>query len=229
MDELWIQLTAKAGIDLTPEREALLNRYLDLLLAANQVMNLTRITDPAAARVLHVGDSMTLLPHLPKGPHRLADVGSGGGVPGIVLAILRPDCKITLIEATLKKADFLKSTASELGLKNVIIAPVRAEDAGRGNLREYFEVAVARAVGKLPQLAEWMLPLVRRGGLMLAMKGPKVKEEIPEARATIRRYGGGKLIEIPATLPGAEGHVIVLIPKERTLPPIKSRSRRGYN
>ena len=91
MNPLWTDLAARAGLSLTPEQHAGLARYLDLLLAANATMNLTRITDRAAAEVQHVGDSLTVLPFLPKEPHALADVGTGGGVPGIPLAIARPD------------------------------------------------------------------------------------------------------------------------------------------
>src|SRR4051812_27512568 len=98
MNPLWTDLAARAGLPLTAEQHDRLSQYLDLLLAANATMNLTRITDPAAAEVQHVGDSLTLLPLLPKDPHRLADVGSGGGVPGIPLAIVRPDVQVALIE-----------------------------------------------------------------------------------------------------------------------------------
>src|SRR5215217_1951563 len=109
MNALWNDLTARAGVTLSDEQHALLSRYLDLLLAANATMNLTRITDRAAAEVQHVGDSLTLLPFLPKDAHRLADVGTGGGVPGIPLAIVRPDARVLLIESTKKKAAFLRS------------------------------------------------------------------------------------------------------------------------
>jgi 16S rRNA (guanine527-N7)-methyltransferase len=150
-----------------------IERYLDLLIAANARMNLTRIVDRQQAENLHVADALTLLPFLPAGEHRLADVGSGGGVPGLILAIARPDARVTLIEATKKKAEFLKTTAAELELPNVEIAAVRAEEAGRSNLRESFDVVVARAVGTLDWLAEWTLPLAKKGGMVLAMKGAK--------------------------------------------------------
>src|SRR3954451_24731421 len=104
MNELWAQIAARADIALSPAQHQLLARYLDLLLAANETMNLTRITDRAAAELHHVADSLTLLPFLPKGPHLLADVGTGGGVPGIPLAIARPDAQVLLIESTKKKA-----------------------------------------------------------------------------------------------------------------------------
>src|SRR4051794_23310171 len=89
--ELWSQLAARAGITLSERQDALLSQYLDLLLAANARMNLTRITDRAAAELHHVGDALTLLPFLPGAAHKIADVGTGGGVPGIPLAIVRPD------------------------------------------------------------------------------------------------------------------------------------------
>ena len=108
MNDLWNQLAARANLALTPEQHAVLNRYLDLLLEANRTMNLTRITDRAAAELQHVGDALTVLPFLPPTPHRLADVGTGGGVPGVPLAIARPDARVVLIEATKKKAAFLQ-------------------------------------------------------------------------------------------------------------------------
>ncbi|HZN64393.1 MAG TPA: RsmG family class I SAM-dependent methyltransferase, partial [Tepidisphaeraceae bacterium] len=116
MNPLWTDLAARAAVPLSPDQHALLSRYLDLLLEANQSMNLTRITDRAAAEVQHVGDALTLLPHLPPGDILLADVGSGGGVPGIPLAVARPDARVLLIESTKKKANFLRSAAAKLGL-----------------------------------------------------------------------------------------------------------------
>jgi 16S rRNA (guanine527-N7)-methyltransferase len=197
---------------------AALRRYLDLLLAANQRMNLTRISDRAAAEVLHVGDSLTLLPHLPSKAHRLADVGSGGGVPGLVLAIARQDCQVVLIESTRKKAEFLEDAIKELGLGNATVLPLRAEDVGRGKMRESFDVALARAVALMPVLVEWLLPLVKVGGAALAMKGPKGKEELESARRAIRALGGGNSEILATQLPGAEGHVVIKIPKIAATP-----------
>src|SRR5690554_1207516 len=105
-----------------------LDGYINLLLTANERMNLTRITDRSAAEVQHVGDALTLLPFLPVESHRLADVGSGGGVPGIVLAIVRPDSQVVLIESTKKKAAFLRDCAADLGLANVTVHDQRAEE-----------------------------------------------------------------------------------------------------
>jgi 16S rRNA (guanine527-N7)-methyltransferase len=213
MNPLWTQLATAAGITLTDAQASQLSRYLDLLLLANQRMNLTRITDRAAAEVHHVADALTLLPFLPKSAHRLVDVGSGGGVPGIPLAIVRPDIAVTLIESTKKKAVFLRETVTALELSNVTVADIRAEEAGTGDLRETFNVAVARAVAAMEWLAEWCLPLVRKGGIFLAMKGQKLADELPAAARIIRLAGGDETKIHPANLPGTEHHVIVEIRK----------------
>ena len=212
-NELWNMLTQKAGMTLDHSQVAQINAYLDLLLAANQRMNLTRITDRAEAEILHVADALTVLPHLPAGGHRLADVGSGGGVPGMVLAIVRPDVQVLLIESTRKKADFLLAAAGELKLTNVMVEPKRAEDVAWSPRRESFEVVVARAVALMPILVEWLLPLVKVGGCALAMKGPKAVEETKQAQRAIKLLGGGEPGAFPADLEAATGHLIVKIPK----------------
>jgi len=215
MNVLWTDLASRAGIALSDDQIAKLSRYLDLLLEANARMNLTRITDRAAAEVQHVGDALTLLPLLPKTSHRLADVGTGGGVPGIPLAVARPDVQVVLIESTKKKAAFLAETARALGLGNVTVVDTRAEDAGQSpTWREAIDVATARAVATLDWLAEWCLPLVKpKAGKVLAMKGARAAEEVPAAAKAIKLLNGGEPIVHPVELPGSEHRVIVEIPK----------------
>ena len=213
MNELWSELARRADIELTAAQHEQLARYLDLLLAANARMNLTRITDRGAAELQHVADSLTVLPHLPAGAIRVADVGSGGGVPGIPLAIARPDATFLLIESTKKKAAFLNETIEALELPNVSVSEWRAEDVGHSNSRETFDVALARAVATLAWLAEWCLPLAKKGGRMLAMKGPKVADEFPQAKRPIKLAGGGEPVIHPVALAGTEHRVIVEIPK----------------
>jgi 16S rRNA (guanine527-N7)-methyltransferase len=213
VNTLWNELAGRAGVVLSEGQQRQLSRYIDLLIEANRRMNLTRIADQGAAEVQHVGDALTVLPYLPKEAHRLVDVGSGGGVPGIPLAAARPDVSVVLVEATGKKAAFLAETAKALGLANVRVLNERAEAAGRGELREACDVAVARAVGALDFLVEWCLPLVKKGGRMLAMKGARIAEELPAAQRAIRLLGGGEAVVHPEVLPGAEHHVVVEIPK----------------
>lgn len=213
MHPIWISLAEAAGRSLSSQQHAQFEGYLDLLEQANQRMNLTRITDRAAAQVQHVGDALTLLPFLPEGEFSLVDVGSGGGVPGIPLAIARPEARVTLVEATKKKAQFLAETAAALGLVNATVLAERAEDVARGAWRESFDVSTARAVAGLSWLAEWCLPLVKVGGVLLASKGARVEAELAGGAATARRLGGSEPAVHPVTLPGAEHHVIVQIRK----------------
>ena len=212
--DLWRQLASRAGLALSDDQAVRLDRYIDLLLEANTTMNLTRIADREAASVLHVGDALTLLPFLPREDHRLADIGSGGGVPGIPLAIARPDASVFLIESTRKKAAFLTRAAGELGLSNVQVLGDRAEDVGRSKHRDSFDVVTARAVGALAMLVEWCLPLVKKGGRLLAMKGQRITEELPAAEAAIKRLSAAApVVHAVEGLPGAEHHVIVDILK----------------
>jgi 16S rRNA (guanine527-N7)-methyltransferase len=215
MTDLWKTLAARAGLSLSERQHQQLSLYLDLLLAANATMNLTGITDRALAEVQHVGDALTLLPFIAGGPVAVADVGSGGGVPGIPLAIARPDASVSLIESTKKKAAFLQQAATELGLENLQVIAQRAEEVGQSDRRESYDVAVARAVATLGWLAEWCLPLVKVGGKMLAMKGKRAADELPAAQRAIRAVGGGNATAHPVDLPGAENLVVIEVPKLR--------------
>jgi len=211
--ELWHELVKASGRELLPRQVEQLDRFIDLLRLANERMNLTRIVDREQAGMAHVADSLTLLPHIPAGTKRLADVGSGGGVPGLVLAAVLPETSVVLVEATQKKAVFLAETAKSLGLANVEVRPQRAEDVGRSELRDSCDVVTARAVGELVMLVEWCLPLVRKGGKLLAMKGGKAAEELAASGKAIHVLSGGEPRVHPAPLPGAEQHVIIEIPK----------------
>ncbi|HEY1683870.1 MAG TPA: 16S rRNA (guanine(527)-N(7))-methyltransferase RsmG [Tepidisphaeraceae bacterium] len=218
MNPLWNQLAGQAGLEITQLQLAELVRYLDLLSAANERMNLTRIVDRASAELQHVADALTLLEYLPRGEIRIADIGSGGGVPAIPLAIVRSDARFTLIESTKKKAVFLRETAQKLELKNIQVLDERVEDVGQSNLREMVDAVTVRAVAEMGWLAEWGLPLLKRGGKLLAMKGPKAEEELGRTGRVISRLGGAmpgvKKIEIPEL----NGHVIVVIEKVRSTP-----------
>jgi len=119
----------------------------------------------------------------------VADVGSGAGLPGIPLAIARPDLDITLIEPLLKRSVYLQEVVDKLGLPNVTVIRARAEDSP---LPEPVDIVTSRAVAPLGKLAGWSLPLVRRGGEMIAMKGSSVGEELERDAALIRKAGGGR-------------------------------------
>ncbi len=212
---------AELGIELSGEQLALCALFADLVRTANTRINLTAITAPADMAVKHFLDSMTciLTGIWPKGA-RCADVGTGAGFPGVPLAILRPDTRWVLLDSLGKRVDFLRQAAAEAGLAGVECRQMRAEEAGADkSLRETFDVVVARAVARLPVLAEYCLPLVAPGGVFIAMKGPDVGAEVAEAMRAIRELGGSapeiKEISLPAD---AGERSLVCIGKERRTP-----------
>ena len=166
-----------------------LARYLGLLADGNTRTNLTRIVSAHDAWHRHVLDALSLLPFIDAtGAANLLDLGSGGGVPGLVLAIVRPSLPITLLEATLKKARFLQDTVEQLELDNVTVISERAETFGspEGGGRDGWDVVTARAVAPLRVLLELALPLATPQGWLLAIKGQKAAQEIDEARTALR-------------------------------------------
>lgn len=134
--------------------------------------------------VRHVLNCAVLAPALPQSA-RVADVGSGAGLPGLVLAIARPDITVSLIEPLLRRATWLQSAVDQLELQNAIVMRSRAEDVPR-DARD-FDVVTARAVAALPRLLEWCLPLLRPGGVLFALKGDTVAAEIADAEPALRR------------------------------------------
>lgn len=188
------------GIAFDPGDLERLGRYLALLLEANRTHNLTAITDLHEAWHRHILDAITLVPFIAEmfasmpeerpapGAQRLRliDIGSGGGVPGIPLAIVLPEVHVTLLEATGKKAQFLARAVADLGLSNADVVNDRAERVGHDPAhRARYDAAIARAVGHLAVVAELALPLVRPRGLVLAVKGAKADQELAEAAGAL--------------------------------------------
>ncbi len=153
-----------------------LRRYADLLLEANGHV---RLVGPRDAEILwrdHVADCLRLLPLLPPSG-RVVDVGTGGGLPGAVLALCRPDLEFTLLDSLSRKTKALSKIASDAGIKNAEVVCARSEDFAASN-REMFDCAVVRAVSSAGVIAEYLSPLVRRGGRAIAMKGSSVFDEL---------------------------------------------------
>lgn len=197
---------------------ARLLRYVSLLLEHNRSVNLTATRDRGAAFELHILDSLTALGALKRleAGSAVADVGSGGGSPGIPLAIARPDLSFALIEATKKKTERIESMVRDLGLDaRVRVVRGRAEELAHDPaLRERFDAAVSRGVAALPALLELCLPLVRPGGFLLAYKGKDVRHEIEASRRAARILGAGA-IELERT----ERGTLVRVNKDRSSPP----------
>ena len=195
------------GLGLTETQLAQFGRYAELLVEWNATrMNLTRLTAPRDIAVKHFLDSLAVLKaeDIPEGA-AIIDIGTGAGLPGLALKIARPDLVLTLLDSTAKKLAFCRAVADELALDVVTTLHARAEDAGRmpGHAAAY-DLVTARAVAPLEKLLPWCAPFVRPGGLVIALKGASVADELPAARPVARRLGLTLLPPVAVTLPEAE-------------------------
>ncbi len=201
--------------------EALLT-YERELLEWNRQFNLTAVRDREGIRTKHFLDSFSCVLAWKDNPPRcLVDVGSGAGFPGIPLKILYPSMLLTIVESISKKTRFCAHVVEKLGLEKVEVLTARAEEVGqRESHRERFDWAVARAVANLPVLAEYLLPLIRVGGRMLAQKGANTLLEVHQAQRAFKILGGELRQLIPVELPGVvEERCLVVVDKVAATPP----------
>lgn len=169
---------AEMGFDLAKDRLALFELYRETLLVWNDKMNLVSLQSEIDLPVRHFIDSLTLLPFLPAGSGTLLDIGSGAGFPSIPLKIFRRDLQVTLLEASRKKCSFLKEVVRKLGLQDVTVMNCRLESLLAVDHPPSFDIIVSRATFKMKDLLEQALPLLKPGGILAAMKGPGLEEEI---------------------------------------------------
>ena len=195
-----------------PETREALERYLRHLLEVNQTHNLTAVRDYDEAWTRHIEDSLQLLNVTDFRGKRVLDVGSGAGLPGMVLKIAEGSVDLTLLDATAKKVDFLRGAAKRLGLENVTCVHARAENYAHGPARESFDIVTARGVAALPALCELCLPFVRLGGLFLAMKQDSTET------APVHVWGGLRREDILWELSGGPRHRAVVVEKVFSTP-----------
>lgn len=214
-------LTARAahlGVDLDERAIERFERYLDLVMEWNERAGLTSVTDPSDIQRRHFAESLSLLAALraasviPTGATlRIADLGSGGGFPGVPMAIAEPGLDLVLIESHGRRAEFLRTVVEALGLERARVVQARAEDAGRGPmLRATFDRVTARALAPLPVLIEYALPLLKDGGLLVAPKGSRAEEELAASAGALKALGGD--VRAALDLPLPEG-----VPPQRVL------------
>lgn len=233
----WIGLLEKsaseAGFSLTEGQVEAFRAFREELLSWNTRVNLTSLTDDQDIVAKHFIDSLYCLRGLEawrgwardgmtgglSGWSSIVDVGSGGGFPGIPLAIVRPSGRVWLLESVRKKCEFLESVVKALGLDARVVW-MRAEDAGRDpSMREMFDGVVSRAVAAMPVLAEYCLPLCRVGGVFVAMKGPEGGAEAERAREAIAALGGRVSRVEEYDLPWEKGkRSLVVVDKVRAVP-----------
>ena len=195
-------------------------RFVALLLDANRRLNLTAVTEPDAVARLHLLDALSALPLLDALPQaspgsgRALDLGSGGGVPGLVLALARPGRRWLLVDSVRKKADALRGFVETLGVGGVEVVAERAEILGRdGTHRERYGLVVARACAPLPVLVEYALPLLAVGGTLVAWKGRIADEELRAGAAAAAACGGGVPSVHPSGVVELGDHRFVVVPK----------------
>jgi 16S rRNA (guanine527-N7)-methyltransferase len=213
----------RLGISLNEDQLGRFRIYYETLIEWNRRLNLTRITDYEEVQVKHFLDSLSCwlaIERLPGVPADLAgidlqtvDVGSGAGFPGVALKLILPSLRLTLLEATGKKADFLEFLVQRLELSQVRVIKARAEELGQDAAhRERYDLALARAVAGMATLAELTLPLVRIGGWVIAHKGDEPVAETETAQNAIVTLGGQVQEILPVRVPGLEAtrHLVVL-------------------
>lgn len=212
----------------TPEQQGQLARYRDLLLERSSRMNLTAIRDSGGVDQRLIAESLKLLPFVDAScayGGEIVDIGTGAGIPGIPLAIVRPDITWTLIDATAKKIVFLGEVIEELSLHNVVLYHGRVEElAHEDHLRGRYHCLTARAVASLPALLELGLPMVQTGGTLLLPKGSGISDELDDAERAANELGARIVSSdlLPDTGTGVETQ-LVIVAKERDTPVLYPR------
>ncbi len=201
---------------LTEEQNLKLEKYMEGILSWNEKVNLTNITDPAEFRVKHNADSLMCV-DFPEfiSAKNVIDVGTGGGFPGIPLAVYAPDKSFTLLDSLNKRLKIIDELAGDLGISNISLVHGRAEDIARTKEhREKYDLCVSRAVSNLATLSEYCLPFIKVGGFLLAYKGPGADQEAKDAEKALKILGG-RLIDIRETTMEEYGldHRILVIEK----------------
>lgn len=210
------------GLPLSAKQLDQFARFLALLLTWNERLNLTAVRDPHAIQIRHFLDSLSCATVTGSLNGRaLIDVGTGAGFPGLPLKILYPDLRLTLAESVVKKTRFLTAVVEELALSQVAVLPERAEALGQDPAhREQYDWAAARGVAKMAVLAEYLLPLCRVGGRMLAQKGENAEAETAAAASAIHTLGGNQPAFHAIHLPEQSSpHYLVVVEKTAVTPP----------
>lgn len=185
-------------------------RFAELLVAEGELRGLIGPRELPRLWSRHLVNSAAVAPYVGE-DDRVADIGSGAGFPGIVLAAMRPDSEVHLLEPMERRVAWLEEVVEELGLENVVIQRVRAEELHR---RERFDVVTARAVAAMDKLARVAMPLVNGGGRLVALKGQRAKDEVESAKYVLRKLGAVETrIEEVDLGPEVESATVVLVTK----------------
>ena len=216
MREILKQKASEIGVHLDEIAVTRLLRYKELLLHYNNQLNLTSIVEPYQVIIKHFVDSMTAMSLISSGSS-VVDVGSGAGFPGMVIAIVAQNSQVTLIDSLKKRVAFLDKVITELNLDNVRALHVRAED-GAKELRESFDIGVARAVSSLPTLIEYIVPYLKVEGKMIAFKG--AQEEVKQSQTALKELRA-EIVEVKRFLLDSEYKRSLVVVKKKAISPTK--------
>ena len=197
-----------------------LDKFYEMLIEKNKVMNLTAITEFDEVLVKHFADSLSICTIIPDDVKSVCDLGTGAGFPGIPMAIAYPDLQFTLIDSLNKRIKFLQEVVDALGLTNVTFVHARAEEAGRNKLyREQYDLVVSRAVANISTLSEYCLPLVKVGGYFISFKSGDIEDEIKQSGKAISKLGGKLQKPVLFNLPDTNiSRSFLVIDKEKSTP-----------
>lgn len=221
----FFDLMAKAaedvGLQLSQEQYEGFMKYMRLLQEWNEKINLTAITEDEEVVKKHFIDCIKAFKRDEfKKAETMIDVGTGAGFPGLPIAIMRPELKVTLLDSLNKRINFLDIVVSALGLKNVTTIHSRAEDGAKNKaLREKFDIATSRAVANMSVLSEFCIPYVRLGGHFIALKGPSVTEELQNSKNALGTLGGKLITVKEVDIEGTDlKHNLVVVEKVKETP-----------
>ena len=204
------------NIEINDLQEKKLQGYMEGVLAWNEKVNLTAITEPKEFVIKHYVDSLSILP-LPEfqKADNIIDVGTGGGFPGVPLAIMAEDKNFTLLDSLNKRLKIIDELTDSLDIENVFTLHGRSEELGRSpEYREKYDLCVSRAVAELPVLLELCLPFVSVGGFFIAYKSSHIKEELEKAEKAMKKLGG----ELKRIEKDWEGKSLIIIEKTKETP-----------
>ncbi|WEV38887.1 16S rRNA (guanine(527)-N(7))-methyltransferase RsmG [Lactobacillus sp. ESL0680] len=221
--EQFVQELSKHNFKLSEKQIKQFKLYFTNLVAANEHVNLTRITAQEDVYLKHFFDSITPLfvfSSVFKPNATLCDVGAGAGFPSIPLKILMPELQVTIVDSLGKRLTFLQDLVTKLNLEGVTLVHGRAEDVGQNKLyREQFDLVTARAVANMAVLSEYCLPLVKTNGYFVALKGPKAESELKDSQKAVKVLGGKVIESQELTLPESdEERTLILVQKVQATP-----------
>ncbi|WP_297429618.1 16S rRNA (guanine(527)-N(7))-methyltransferase RsmG [Clostridium sp.] len=224
--DLMCQSSEDVGIQLSKEQFEKFIDYMKLLQEWNEKINLTAIIEDGEIIKKHFIDSIKSFKRVEfKNAGNLIDVGTGAGFPGLPIAIMKEDIKVTLLDSLNKRIKFLNTVITKLGLSNVTTIHSRAEDGARDSkFREKFDIATSRAVANMSVLSEFCLPYVKVGGNFIALKGPSVEQEIDQSLNAIKILGGELVNICEVNIEGTElRHNLVVVKKVKECPKVYPR------